>query len=54
MNDIKEDLLTIRESYNITDLYIEQSLQSFRSGFSSAKTLCPKKITDKNKKQIDL
>ncbi len=38
-NLLKEDLLTIRESYNITDIYIEQSLQSFRSGFSSAKTL---------------
>ena len=36
---IQEDFLTIREKYDITDIYIEQSLQSFRSGFSSAKTL---------------
>jgi len=29
----------IRYKYEITHIYIEQSLQSFRSGFSSAKTL---------------
>ena len=29
----------IKSKHNITNIYIEQSLQSFRSGFSSAKTL---------------
>ncbi len=32
-------LTNISENYNIKEIYIEQSLQSFRSGFSSAKTL---------------
>ena len=36
---IQADLLTIKSKYDITDVYIEQSLQSFRSGFSSAKAL---------------
>ena len=36
---IQADLWTIKTKYDITDIYIEQSLQSFRSGFSSAKTL---------------
>jgi hypothetical protein len=36
---IKENLLTMKESCDITNIYIEQSLQSFRSGFSSAQTL---------------
>tara|TARA_Y100001973_G_scaffold105079_1_gene176929 strand:+ start:9632 stop:10171 length:540 start_codon:yes stop_codon:yes gene_type:complete len=36
---IQADLLTIKSKYDITDIYVEQSLQSFRSGFSSAKTL---------------
>lgn len=36
---IKQNLLTIKESHDITNIYIEQSLQSFRSGFSSAQTL---------------
>ena len=36
---LQEHLLTIRKDFDITDIYIEQSLQSFRSGFSSAKTL---------------
>jgi hypothetical protein len=36
---IQTDLWTIKSKYDITDIYIEQSLQSFRSGFSSAKTL---------------
>ena len=36
---IQKDFLTIKQKYDITDIYIEQSLQSFRSGFSSAKTL---------------
>ncbi len=36
---IQEKLSTIKSNYDITDVYIEQSLQSFRSGFSSAKTL---------------
>jgi Holliday junction resolvasome RuvABC endonuclease subunit len=35
----KKRLSQIGEEYNITHVYIEQSLQSFRSGFSSAKTL---------------
>ena len=36
---IQKHLLEIKERHKITDIYIEQSLQSFRSGFSSAKTL---------------
>ena len=36
---IKEKLLNIQEDYRVEHIYIEQSLQSFRSGFSSAKTL---------------
>lgn len=36
---LQKDLWTIKTKYDITDIYIEQSLQSFRSGFSSAKTL---------------
>lgn len=36
---IQRHLCEIERNYNITDVYIEQSLQSFRSGFSSAKTL---------------
>ena len=36
---IQTDLWTIKTKYDITDIYVEQSLQSFRSGFSSAKTL---------------
>lgn len=38
---VKEGLDKIRKEYGtrITAVYIEQSLQSFRSGFSSAKTL---------------
>jgi len=38
---VKKGLDEIREEYGkrITAVYIEQSLQSFRSGFSSAKTL---------------
>jgi len=36
---INADLRTIKKKHNITNIYIEQSLQSFRSGFSSAKTL---------------
>jgi hypothetical protein len=36
---LEKDFLTIKKNYDITDIYIEQSLQSFRSGFSSAKTL---------------
>ena len=37
--EAKELLREIKKEYNITSVYIEQSLQSFRSGFSSAKTL---------------
>ena len=37
--ETKELLYQIKREYNITSVYIEQSLQSFRSGFSSAKTL---------------
>tara|TARA_B100000287_G_C20643540_1_gene784354 strand:- start:1304 stop:1831 length:528 start_codon:yes stop_codon:yes gene_type:complete len=36
---IQTHLWRIKSEYDITDIYIEQSLQSFRSGFSSAKTL---------------
>lgn len=36
---LKFCLTNIRKEYNIKEVYIEQSLQSFRSGFSSAKTL---------------
>jgi hypothetical protein len=36
---LRKDLLTLKKNHDITDIYIEQSLQSFRSGFSSAKTL---------------
>lgn len=36
---IQKDFWTIKAKHDITDIYIEQSLQSFRSGFSSAKTL---------------
>ena len=32
-------LTNLHKQYNIKEIYIEQSLQSFRSGFSSAKTL---------------
>jgi len=37
--EIKELLEALKEEYNFDSIYIEQSLQSFRSGFSSAKTL---------------
>ena len=36
---IKEALLNISKQYEISNIYIEQSLHSFRSGFSSAQTL---------------
>ena len=36
---IKDNILTIKNNHGITNIYIEQSLQSFRSGFSSAQTL---------------
>ena len=36
---LQKDLWNIKTKYDITDIYVEQSLQSFRSGFSSAKTL---------------
>ena len=36
---IQYHLWNIKERYDIAHVYIEQSLQSFRSGFSSAKTL---------------
>jgi len=36
---IKQNLLDIQLSHNISEVFVEQSLQSFRSGFSSAKTL---------------
>jgi len=37
--EIKELLYQLKQEHDITSIYIEQSLQSFRSGFSSAKTL---------------
>ena len=36
---VQQHLWEIKAKYDITDIYVEQSLQSFRSGFSSAKTL---------------
>ena len=36
---IKDKIENIKDKYNITHIYIEQSLHSFRSGFSSAQTL---------------
>ena len=36
---MKSFLTSVSKEYNINEVYIEQSLQSFRSGFSSAKTL---------------
>ena len=38
-HEVKELFHQLKLEYNITSVYIEQSLQSFRSGFSSAKTL---------------
>tara|TARA_Y100000034_G_scaffold12656_1_gene13294 strand:- start:39 stop:578 length:540 start_codon:yes stop_codon:yes gene_type:complete len=37
--EVRELLIALKEEYDIDSVYIEQSLQSFRSGFSSAKTL---------------
>ena len=36
---IKNRLRELNEHFRVDEIYIEQSLQSFRSGFSSAKTL---------------
>lgn len=36
---LRESLDTLKNKYNITSIFIEQSLHSFRSGFSSAQTL---------------
>ena len=36
---IKSHLIYIEDKFHIDSIFIEQSLQSFRSGFSSAKTL---------------
>jgi len=36
---LQSDLWKIKTKHNIEHIYIEQSLQSFRSGFSSARTL---------------
>ena len=36
---IKNKIEDLKSKYEITDIYIEQSLHSFRSGFSSAQTL---------------
>ena len=38
-NHIKDRLLGLSVHFPISDIYIEKSLQSFRPGFSSAKTL---------------
>ena len=35
----KNKICDLQKTFNIKQIYIEQSLQSFRSGFSSAKTL---------------
>jgi hypothetical protein len=36
---VKANLQNVKKEYKITEIYIEQSLHSFRSGFSSAQTL---------------
>ena len=36
---IKESIVKLKKWYDVSDIYIEQSLHSFRSGFSSAQTL---------------
>ena len=36
---LQEKLKEIKKNYKIKSIYVEKSLQSFRSGFSSAKTL---------------
>ena len=36
---IQEKIIELCKIYDLKNVYIEQSLQSFRSGFSSAKTL---------------
>ena len=36
---LRKNLLTIKERHEISEVYVEQSLHSFRSGFSSAQTL---------------
>ena len=36
---LKESLQSVKPQYTIEHIFIEESLQSFRSGFSSAKTL---------------
>ena len=38
-NHVQGELIDIQREYKITHIFIEQSLQMFRSGFSSAKTL---------------
>ena len=38
-NHVQGELMDIQRDYNIKQIFIEQSLQMFRSGFSSAKTL---------------
>jgi Holliday junction resolvasome RuvABC endonuclease subunit len=38
-NHVQGELLDLHSTYNIEHIYVEQSLQMFRSGFSSAKTL---------------
>ena len=38
-HETKDLLMELGREYNFDSIYIEQSLQSFRSGFSSAKTL---------------
>tara|TARA_R100000657_G_C4625932_1_gene75016 strand:+ start:170 stop:685 length:516 start_codon:yes stop_codon:yes gene_type:complete len=36
---VKNKIIQLKSAFTIKNIYIEQSLQSFRSGFSSAKTL---------------
>ena len=36
---VKEELLKLNKNYDIKKIYIEQNLQAFRAGFSSAKTI---------------
>ena len=39
-HEIKSKLLKIKKTYNISSIFIEENLQAFRPGLSSAKTLC--------------
>ena len=38
-NEVKEQLLILHKEFNIRKVFIEETLQAFRPGFSSAKTI---------------